>query len=195
MKRDGSTFVYNCNIQLVKILCDTCEVTMREEILHDAIGRPVLLINHQKNTDVQLVYIIQKNRQWEITSWPDQSNNLVATTYENKGHMISFKIAGEEYVVVTDNIKTPSNILDQEGHPHKEMTYSPFEALIDETNDNFKIPIRYHGGIDLDEAGVILIEGQQCDSSLGLISRVYLIHPIKMMFQVFTCTDLRIMIH
>ena len=167
VKRDGSTFVYNCNNQLVKILCDTCEVTLRKEILYDTIGRPVLLVNHQKNTDIQLVYNIQKNRQWEITNWLDQSDNLVSTTYDNKGHIISFKMAGEEYVVVTDNVKTPYIVLDQEGQTYKEMTYSPFGALIDETNDNFKIPIGYHGGIDLDEAGVILIEGQPYDSLLG----------------------------
>ena len=166
VKRDGSTFVYNCNNQLVQILCDTCEVTLRKEILYDTIGRPVLIINHHMKTDVQLVYNIQEERKWEITSWLDQSNNLVSVTYDNKGHMLSFKMA-EEYVVVTDNVKTPYIIFDQDGQTYKEMTYSPFGALIDETNEDVKLPIGYHGGIDLDEAGVILIKGQPYDSLLG----------------------------
>ena len=167
LKRDGSSFVYNCKNQLVRILCDTCDITLRKEIFYDTIGRPVLIVNHLRNTNVQLVYNIHEERKWEITSWLDQSNKLVSVTNDNKGHMLSFKMAGKEYIVVTDSVKTPYTILDQDGQSYKEITYSPFGALLDETNEDVKIPIGYHGGIDLDEAGVILIKGQPYDTLLG----------------------------
>ena len=167
LERDGTTFVYNCNNQLVKIICNTCEVSLRKEILYDTIGRPVLIVNHQQNSDVQMIYNIQEERKWEVTHWLNQKNKLVSGTYDNKGHMISFKKEGQDYVVVTDNVKTPYIVLDQDGNIFKEITYSPFGALIEETNEDFKIPVGFNGGIDLDEAGIILINGQPYDSLLG----------------------------
>ena len=163
VKRDGYKFVYNCNNQLVQILHNDI---VRKEIIYDAIGRPVLIFNPVHESNLTLIYNQQEQRIWEVLFWKDQGD-IVTSIYDNAGQMLAFEKGEETFTVVTDNMKTPYLVLDEDGEVAKERTYSPFGALVDDSREDLLVPIGFHGGLDLDEAGVVLIEGRPYDTLLG----------------------------
>ena len=163
MKKDLYTFEYNCNNQLVRILHGD---KIRKEIVYDAIGRPVLILNPVQNTNTSFIYHLQEQRKWEIMLW-SSGQDIARPEYDHHGHMIAVETDDLLYPVITDNVKTPYLVFSQDGEVVKRRTYAPFGALIDDSNEEFHLPVGYHGGLELEEAGVVLIEGRAYDSLLG----------------------------
>ena len=161
--RDGYTFVYNCNNQLVKILYSD---RVRKELVYDAIGRPVMVVDHIQGFNISLIYNLQEERSWEVTAWI-REDEISLVTYDNRGHVMSMKKDDDTLIVITDHAKTPYLVFSDDGNLLKEQTYSPFGALVDDTNEDLQIPIGYHGGIDPQETGIVIIEGRPYDSLLG----------------------------
>ena len=88
-------------------------------------------------------------------------------SYDSDGAVMAVESEGEMFLVVTDHTNTPNIILDHTGSVLKVMEYSPYGYLVDDTNEDIKIPIGYQGGVDLQEDGIVLIRGRPYDSLLG----------------------------
>ena len=70
-------------------------------------------------------------------------------------------------IVITDNMGTPHTVFNRKGDIIKELTMSPFGTVLEDTNDDLITCVEFHGGVDLQETGIVLIRGRPYDSILG----------------------------
>ena len=165
--RDGYEFFYNCLHQLESV---SYGGRRRKELVYDVSGRPVLIMDLVTGTNTSLSYSLQDDRQWEVAAWHrSDDGDLHSVTYDNDGAVLAVENTEDSQIllVVTDQTNTPRILLDQKGSVVKKMEYSPFGFLVDDTNDDVKIPIGYYGGVDIEETGIVLIKGRPYDSLLG----------------------------
>ena len=54
-----------------------------------------------------------------------------------------------------------------DGDVVKEVTMSPFGTVLQDSNEDFATCLGFQGGIDLEETGVVIIEGRPYDSLIG----------------------------
>ena len=169
--RDGYSFTYNCLNQLTAV---SYAGRRRKEIVYDLSGRPVLVTDPVLGGDLHLLYGLQDLTGWQVTAWLTEERgergerlSLHSVSYDSEGAVMAVETEGRLFLVVTDQTNTPTLILDHSGSVLKEMKYSPYGFLVEDTNPDIRIPIGYHGGVDLQEAGIVLIQGRPYDSLLG----------------------------
>jgi len=166
--RDDYSFTYNCLNQLTAV---SYAGRKRKEILYDVSGRPVLLTDHLAGAHLRLIYGLQEDTQWQVAAWLSEDTedrlSFHSVSYDSDGAVMAVESEGEMFLVVTDHTNTPNIILDHTGSVLKVMEYSPYGYLVDDTNEDIKIPIGYQGGVDLQEDGIVLIRGRPYDSLLG----------------------------
>ena len=163
--RDGHSYLYNCRKQLIKVFHGD---NVWKEVVYDALGRPILIMDHLQNNNLTLLYNnMDKEKIWDVSHWIENNSNLMSPTYDNDGHILSIQTKTQSFIVVNDVFGTPYIFFNQEGEILKEVSYSPFGMILQDSEVNFLVPVGFHGGISIEGTNIVLIEGRPYDSLLG----------------------------
>ena len=162
--RSSYRFEYNGLDQLTHIYF---ERQLRKEVIYDVLGRPVLLLDHSQSSSTTLVYA-QEAKPWLLTHCSNsRTNKLHRFIYNTRGHVIAMMDDAKTYMIATSPTGTPEIVFDENGETMKEVLMSPFGTVLQDSNEDFPTCLGFHGGIDLEEAGVVLITGRPYDSLIG----------------------------
>eukprot|EP00092_Neocalanus_flemingeri_P004286 GFUD01004606.1.p1 GENE.GFUD01004606.1~~GFUD01004606.1.p1 ORF type:complete len:1732 (+),score=434.73 GFUD01004606.1:748-5196(+) len=164
VQRSGYQFVYNDLEQLTGI---RYKDTKRKEIHYDMQGRPVLIKDHESGDSITIVYAMESSP-WLVTHYHvSKRKTLNKLTYDNHDNLIAIEDKEDILIVISDNMGTPQTVFNKKGEIIKQLTMSPFGTVLDDTNEDLIMCVGFHGGIDLQETGIILIKGRPYDSILG----------------------------
>uniref|UniRef100_A0ABM5EWL4 Teneurin-1 isoform X2 n=1 Tax=Pogona vitticeps TaxID=103695 RepID=A0ABM5EWL4_9SAUR len=76
------------------------------------------------------------------------SSEITSLYYDLQGHLIAMELSsGEEYYVACDNTGTPLAIFSSRGQVIKEILYTPYGEIYQDTNPEFEVIIGFHGGL------------------------------------------------
>uniref|UniRef100_A0A8D0C2V1 Teneurin-1 n=1 Tax=Salvator merianae TaxID=96440 RepID=A0A8D0C2V1_SALMN len=76
------------------------------------------------------------------------SSEITSLYYDLQGHLIAMELSsGEEYYVACDNTGTPLAIFSSRGQVIKEILYTPYGEIYQDTNPDFEVIIGFHGGL------------------------------------------------
>ncbi|XP_035290458.1 teneurin-1 isoform X1 [Anguilla anguilla] len=76
------------------------------------------------------------------------SSEITSLYYDLQGHLIAMELSsGEEYYVACDNSGTPLAIFSSRGQIVKEMLYTPYGDIYQDSNPSFQLVIGFHGGL------------------------------------------------
>ncbi|XP_019739458.1 teneurin-1 [Hippocampus comes] len=75
-------------------------------------------------------------------------NSNGALYYDLQGHLIAMELSsGEEYYVACDSVGTPRAVFSSKGRLVKEILYTPYGEVYQDTNPDFQLIIGFHGGL------------------------------------------------
>ncbi|XP_041112039.1 teneurin-1-like isoform X2 [Polyodon spathula] len=76
------------------------------------------------------------------------SSEITSLYYDLQGHLIAMELSsGEEYYVACDNSGTPLAVFSSKGQIIKELLYTPYGDIYQDSNPDFQIVIGFHGGL------------------------------------------------
>ncbi|XP_039204684.1 teneurin-1 isoform X2 [Crotalus tigris] len=76
------------------------------------------------------------------------SSEITSLYYDLQGHLIAMELSsGEEYYVACDNTGTPLAVFSSRGQVIKEILYTPYGEIYQDTNPDFEVVIGFHGGL------------------------------------------------
>ena len=163
-ERSGYKFDYNSQEQLIQVSYGD---QLRKEVVYDLKARPVLLVDHARNESTTLVYALE-SKPWLLTHCQmSRTDKLYRFTYDTKGHVISMEDGRNFYMIATSPTGTPEIVFDARGELVKEVHMSPFGTVFQDTNEDLPTCLGFHGGVDLQETGIVIIQGRPYDSILG----------------------------
>jgi len=162
--RSGYRFEYSGLDQLTHIYF---EQQLRKEVVYDSLGRPVLLVDHSRSSLTTLVYAVEA-KPWQLTHCSSsRRNKLYRFVYNTGGHVIVMMDNVDTFIVATSTTGTPEVVFEADGDVVKEVTMSPFGTVLQDSNEDFATCLGFQGGIDLEETGVVIIQGRPYDSLIG----------------------------
>jgi hypothetical protein len=164
VSRSGYQFVYNDLDQLTSIMYKD---TMRKEMHYDLHGRPIMITDHASDDSTTLVYAMESSPWLATHCYASKSRTLYKLTYDMQDNLIAMEDKEDILIVITDNMGTPHTVFNRKGDIVKELTLSPFGTVLEDTNEDLVTCVGFHGGVDLQETGIVLIRGRPYDSILG----------------------------
>uniref|UniRef100_A0A8C7ZFB5 Teneurin transmembrane protein 1 n=1 Tax=Oryzias sinensis TaxID=183150 RepID=A0A8C7ZFB5_9TELE len=76
------------------------------------------------------------------------SNSITSLYYDLQGHLIAMELSsGEEYYVACDSVGSPRAVFSSKGRLIKEILYTPYGEVYQDTNPSFQLVIGFHGGL------------------------------------------------
>lgn len=76
------------------------------------------------------------------------SSEITSLYYDLQGHLIAMELSsGEEYYVACDNTGTPLAVFSSRGQILKEILYTPYGDIYEDTNPDFEIITGFYGGL------------------------------------------------
>jgi len=164
ISRGEYSFGYNQLDQLTAVYHSS---KIRKELVYDMKGRLVEIINQNSGSSTLLMYL-DEHSPWQLThSLNKQTNKLQTYTYTREGNLLSLEVDGVLYLVITTTTGNPTYIIDLKGDVVKELKYTPFGTMLDDTNPALSLIIAFQGGISLGESRVVLIKGRPYDTLVG----------------------------
>ena len=162
--RSGYQFVYNDLSQLTGIMY---KGSMRKEVHYDMQGRPVFIMDHGTGDSITIVYAME-SKPWIVTHYYlSKSRTLYSLTYDRQDNLIAIEDKQDILIVISDNVGTPSTVFNSKGDIIKEVWMSPYGTVYEDTNEDLVTCVGFHGGLDLQETGIVIIQGRPYDSVLG----------------------------
>ena len=159
--RAGYQFRYNGLSQLVGVWRGGVELV---KVWYDAVGRPVRLTDSTTATNTSLLYSLE--RPWAVAAWSDGRALWRATT-DRVDRLVALHKERSTFFVISDPVGSPHTLLDTRGRKVKQVSRAPLGAVTEDTNEEFRLPVGFHGGLELGVAGLLLIRGRPYDSLLG----------------------------
>ncbi|XP_005995616.1 teneurin-1 [Latimeria chalumnae] len=76
------------------------------------------------------------------------SSEITSLYYDLQGHLIAMELSsGDEYYVACDNLGTPLAIFSSKGKVIKEVLYTPYGDIYQDSNPDFEVIIGFYGGL------------------------------------------------
>ncbi|KAJ8348239.1 hypothetical protein SKAU_G00268280 [Synaphobranchus kaupii] len=143
--RGDVVFEYNSNGLLMKAYNKVSDVSARYR--YDGLGRRVasrtILGQH-----LQFFYADLSKPTRVTHMYNHSSSEITSLYYDLQGHLIAMELSsGEEYYVACDNSGTPLAIFSSRGQIVKEMLYTPYGDIYQDSNPSFQLVIGFHGGL------------------------------------------------
>uniref|UniRef100_A0A3B3DKS9 Teneurin transmembrane protein 1 n=1 Tax=Oryzias melastigma TaxID=30732 RepID=A0A3B3DKS9_ORYME len=144
-QRANDLFDYNSNGLLTRVYN---RVTQRTVWYHyDGLGRRVAT----KSSDggqLQFFYA-DLSQPTRVSHLYNHSSNLITSLYYDlQGHLIAMELSsGEEYYVACDSVGSPRAVFSSKGRLIKEILYTPYGEVYQDTNPSFQLVIGFHGGL------------------------------------------------
>ncbi|XP_038630838.1 teneurin-1 isoform X3 [Scyliorhinus canicula] len=144
-QRGDIIFVYNSNGLLSRAYDNIAGWSMLYR--YDGLGRRVA---SKTNTGQHLQYfyadLIHPTR---VTHMYNHTNSEITSLYYDlQGHLIAMEISnGEEFYITCDNTGTPLAVFSNSGQLIKQLQYTPYGEIYQDSNSDFQVIIGFHGGL------------------------------------------------
>ncbi|CAL8262825.1 unnamed protein product [Lota lota] len=144
-QRGNDLFHYNSNGLLTRVLNRVSERSVRYR--YDGLGRRVATRTSQGH-QLQFFYA-DLSRPTRVTHlFNHSSSQITSLYYDLQGHLIAMeRTGGEEYYVACDSTGTPRAVFSSRGRLVKEVLYTPYGEVYQDTNPEFQLVIGFHGGL------------------------------------------------
>ncbi|XP_055726034.1 teneurin-1 isoform X2 [Salvelinus fontinalis] len=143
--RGNVMFDYNSNGLLAKAFDKVSERSVHYR--YDGLGRRVA----SRTSDGQQLqfFYADLTKPTRVTHmYNHSSSEITSLYYDLQGHLIAMELSsGEEYYVACDNSGTPLAIFSSRGHIVKEMLYTPYGDIYQDSNPSFQLIIGFQGGL------------------------------------------------
>ncbi|XP_064184438.1 teneurin-1-like isoform X1 [Anguilla rostrata] len=143
--RDNDVFEYNSNGLLSKAYNKVSKQSLQYR--YDGLGRRVAS-RGSSGQHLQFFYadLTKPSRVTHI--YNHTSSQITSLYYDLQGHLIAMELSsGEEYYVACDNSGTPLAIFSSRGQIVKEILYTPYGDIYQDSNPSFQLIIGFHGGL------------------------------------------------
>lgn len=144
-QRANDLFDYNSNGLLTRVFNRVTERTMWYR--YDGLGRRVATKSSQ-GEQLQFFYA-DLSHPTRVSHLYNHSSNLITSLYYDlQGHLIAMELSsGEEYYVACDSVGSPRAVFSSKGRLVKEILYTPYGEVYQDTNPDFQLVIGFHGGL------------------------------------------------
>ncbi|KAG9341668.1 hypothetical protein JZ751_018732 [Albula glossodonta] len=143
--RDNDVFEYNSNGLLTRAYNKVSEQSVQYR--YDGLGRRVAS-RGSSGQYLQFFYADLAKPTRVTHMYNHTSSQITSLYYDLQGHLIAMELSsGEEYYVACDNSGTPLAIFSSRGQIVKEILYTPYGDIYQDTNPSFQMVIGFHGGI------------------------------------------------
>ncbi|KAG7484175.1 hypothetical protein MATL_G00046510 [Megalops atlanticus] len=143
--RGNVVFEYNSNGLLTKAYNKVLERSVHHR--YDGLGRRVAS-RTDAGQHLQFFYADLSKPTRVTHMYNHSSSEITSLYYDLQGHLIAMELSsGEEYYVACDNSGTPLAIFSSRGQIVKEMLYTPYGDIYQDSNPSFQLIIGFHGGL------------------------------------------------
>ncbi|XP_017559200.1 teneurin-1 [Pygocentrus nattereri] len=143
--RGNDMFDYNSNGLLTKVYNKVTEESVH--YLYDGLSRRVAS-RSSSGQHLQFFYADLANPTRVTHMYNHSSSEITSLYYDLQGHIIAMELSsGEEYYVACDNTGTPRAIFSSRGKIVKEILYTPYGDIYQDSNPSFQLIIGFHGGL------------------------------------------------
>ncbi|KAF3838050.1 hypothetical protein F7725_009818 [Dissostichus mawsoni] len=144
-QRANDLFDYNSNGLLTRVFNRLTERTAWYR--YDGLGRRVAT-KSSGGEQLQFFYA-DLSHPTRVSHLYNHSSNLITSLYYDlQGHLIAMELSsGEEYYVACDSVGTPRAVFSNKGRLVKEILYTPYGEVYQDTNQDFQLVIGFHGGL------------------------------------------------
>ncbi|XP_030431049.1 teneurin-1 isoform X3 [Gopherus evgoodei] len=144
-QRGNEIFEYNSNGLLNKAYNKVSGWTV--QYCYDGLGRRVAS-KSSLGQHLQFFYADLSNPIRVTHLYNHTSSEITSLYYDLQGHLIAMELSsGEEYYVACDNSGTPLAIFSSRGQVIKEILYTPYGDIYQDTYPDFQVIIGFHGGL------------------------------------------------
>ncbi|KAM6427153.1 teneurin-1 isoform 3-T4 [Liasis olivaceus] len=144
-QRGNDIFEYNSNGFLSKAYNKVSGWTI--QFCYDGLGRRVASKSNL-GQHLQFFYADLSNPVRITHLYNHSSSEITSLYYDLQGHLIAMELSsGEEYYVACDNTGTPLAVFSSRGQVIKEILYTPYGEIYQDTNPDFEVVIGFHGGL------------------------------------------------
>uniref|UniRef100_A0A8C8RAV1 Teneurin-1 n=1 Tax=Pelusios castaneus TaxID=367368 RepID=A0A8C8RAV1_9SAUR len=144
-QRGNEIFEYNSNGLLNKAYNKVSGWTV--QYCYDGLGRRVAS-KSSLGQHLQFFYADLSNPIRVTHLYNHTSSEITSLYYDLQGHLIAMELSsGEEYYVACDNTGTPLAIFSSRGQVIKEILYTPYGDIYQDTYPDFQVIIGFHGGL------------------------------------------------
>uniref|UniRef100_A0A4W4DY40 Teneurin transmembrane protein 1 n=1 Tax=Electrophorus electricus TaxID=8005 RepID=A0A4W4DY40_ELEEL len=143
--RGNDMFDYNSNGLLTRVYNEVSEESVQYR--YDGLSRRVAS-RTSNGQHLQFFYADLANPTRVTHMYNHSSSEITSLYYDLQGHVIAMELSsGEEYYVACDNTATPRAIFSSRGKIVKEILYTPYGDIYQDTNPAFQLIIGFHGGL------------------------------------------------
>uniref|UniRef100_A0A8B9RD51 Teneurin transmembrane protein 1 n=1 Tax=Astyanax mexicanus TaxID=7994 RepID=A0A8B9RD51_ASTMX len=143
--RGNDMFDYNSNGLLAKVYNKVTEESVYYR--YDGLSRRVAS-RTSGGQHLQFFYADLANPTRVTHMYNHSSSEITSLYYDLQGHIIAMELSsGEEYYVACDNTATPRAIFSSRGKIVKEILYTPYGDIYQDSNPSFQLIIGFHGGL------------------------------------------------
>uniref|UniRef100_A0A3Q2D415 Teneurin-1-like n=1 Tax=Cyprinodon variegatus TaxID=28743 RepID=A0A3Q2D415_CYPVA len=144
-QRANDLFDYNSNGLLTRVFNRATERAVWYR--YDGLGRRVATKNSE-GEQLQFFYADLSNPTRVSHLYNHSSNLITSLYYDLQGHLIAMELSsGEEYYVACDSVGSPRAVFSSKGRLVKEILYTPYGEVYQDTNPDFQLTIGFHGGL------------------------------------------------
>ncbi|XP_043910272.1 teneurin-1 isoform X2 [Protopterus annectens] len=142
---ESTVFEYNSNSLLSKAYNKVAGWSVQYH--YDGLGRRVSS-KSSLGHHLQFFYADLANPIRITHMYNHSSSEITSLYYDLQGQLIAMELStGEEYYVACDNSGTPLAIYSSRGQVIKEILYTPYGDIYQDTNPDFQVVIGFHGGL------------------------------------------------
>uniref|UniRef100_A0A803T1R3 Teneurin transmembrane protein 1 n=1 Tax=Anolis carolinensis TaxID=28377 RepID=A0A803T1R3_ANOCA len=144
-QRGNDIFEYSSNGFLTKAYNRIAGWTV--QYYYDGLGRRVAS-KTSLGQHLQFFYADLSNPVRVTHLYNHSSSEITSLYYDLQGHLIAMELSsGEEYYVACDNTGTPLAIFSSRGQVIKEILYTPYGEIYQDSNSDFEVIVGFHGGL------------------------------------------------
>lgn len=143
--RGNDIFTYNSNGLLISVYNKVSEEMVQYR--YDGLSRRVAsyssIRHHLQFFYADLAYPTRVTHMYNHSS-----SEITSLYYDLQGHIIAMELSsGKEYYVASDNTGSPRAIFSSQGELIKEVQYTPYGEIYQDSNPSFHLIIGFHGGL------------------------------------------------
>ncbi|XP_072573657.1 teneurin-1-like isoform X1 [Paramormyrops kingsleyae] len=143
--RGNDVFEYNSNGLLTKAYNKVSGKSVHYR--YDGLGRRV--VSRSNVGEYLQFFYADLSKPTRVTHiYNHTSSEIASLYYDLQGHLIAMELSsGEEYYVACDNLGTPLAVFSSRGQIVKEIFYTPYGDIYQDSNPSFKLIVGFHGGL------------------------------------------------
>lgn len=164
-QRANDLFEYNSNGLLTRVYNRASERTVWYR--YDGLGRRVAT-RSSGGEQLQFFYADLANPTRVSHMYNHSSSLITSLYYDLQGQLIAMELSsGEEYYVACDSVGSPRAVFSSRGRLVKEIFYTPYGEVYQDTNPDFQLVVGFHGGLYDSQTRLVHLGRRDYDTLAG----------------------------